>query len=59
MYSRLLFLSHRFNQFYEQCPVNGAETQALRGSRAALCGLTADTLKLALSLLGIGTVDRL
>jgi len=51
--------SQRFNQFYEQCPVNKAETRELRASRAVLCGLTADTLKLSLGLLGIGVVDRL
>jgi len=51
--------SQKFNQFYEQCPVNGAETAELRRARASLCGLTADTLQLALGLLGIGVVDRL
>ena len=51
--------STKFNQFYEQCPVNGAETPELKASRGALCGLAADTLKLGLGLLGIDVVDRL
>lgn len=52
-------LSQRFNQFYERCPVLAAETPELRKSRAALCSLTADTLKLSLDLLGIRTVEKL
>ena len=55
----LFDLSQRFNQFYEKCPVLGAETKELRISRAALCSLTADTLKLSLGLLGIRTVEKL
>lgn len=52
-------LSQRFNQFYERCPVLAAESKELRKSRAALCSLTADTLKLSLDLLGIRTVEKL
>jgi arginyl-tRNA synthetase len=52
-------LSQRFNQFYERCPVLAAESPELRKSRAALCSLTADTLKLSLDLLGIRTVEKL
>ena len=52
-------LSQRFNQFYERCPVLSAETPELRKSRAALCSLTADTLKISLDLLGIRTVEKL
>jgi arginyl-tRNA synthetase len=55
----LFELSQRFNQFYERCPVLAAETPQLRKSRAALCSLTADTLKLSLDLLGIRTVEKL
>ena len=51
--------SQKFNKFYEQCPVNSAPTEAVRASRACICAATADTLKLALGLLGIGVVDRL
>jgi len=54
----LFELSQKFNQFYENCPVLGADGD-LRASRLALCGLTARTLELGLSLLGIKTVDRL
>ena len=55
----LFDLSQKFNQFYERCPVLGAETEELKVSRAALCSLTADTLKLSLGLLGIRTVEKL
>lgn len=55
----LFDLSSRFNRFYEECPVNAAETLELKRSRTALCGVTADVLKLGLGLLGIGTLDRL
>ena len=55
----LFELSQRFNQFYENCPVLKAETIESRRSRAALCELTADTLKLSLGLLGIETVEKL
>eukprot|EP00596_Hydrurales_sp_CCMP1899_P010025 CAMPEP_0119036524 /NCGR_PEP_ID=MMETSP1177-20130426/4295_1 /TAXON_ID=2985 /ORGANISM="Ochromonas sp, Strain CCMP1899" /LENGTH=572 /DNA_ID=CAMNT_0006996531 /DNA_START=363 /DNA_END=2081 /DNA_ORIENTATION=- len=55
----LFELSQRFNKFYECCPVLKAETIELRRSRAALCSLTADTLKLSLGLLGIQTVEKL
>jgi len=54
----LFELSQKFNQFYENCPVLGAQAD-VRASRLALCDLTARTLKLGLSLLGIPTVDRL
>lgn len=52
-------LSQKFNQFYEQCPVNTAESSELRASRLALCALTARILKLSLSLLGIEVVERM
>jgi arginyl-tRNA synthetase len=55
----LFELSQRFNQFYEKCPVLKAESPELQRSRAALCSLTADTLKLSLGLLGIRTVEKL
>ena len=54
----LFELSQKFNQFYENCPVLGSGP-ALRASRLALCDMTARTLELGLSLLGIATVDRL
>ena len=52
-------LSSQFNRFYENCPVNSAETEDLKRSRTALCSGTADVIQLGLGLLGIGTLDRL
>ena len=54
----LFELSQVFNRFYDQVPVLKAPPEA-RGSRLALCRLTADTLKLGLGLLGIPTLERL
>lgn len=51
-------LSDKFNKFYEQCPVLKAE-EPQRISRLALCNLTARTLYLGLSLLGIQVLDRM
>ena len=54
----LFELSQKFNQFLEQCPVLKAE-EPLRTSRLVLCNLTARTLKLGLSLLGISVLERM
>ncbi|MGF1602328.1 MAG: arginine--tRNA ligase [Thermosynechococcaceae cyanobacterium] len=54
----LFELSQKYNQFYDRCPVLQAEEPA-RTSRLALCDLTAQTLKLGLSLLGIDVVERM
>lgn len=51
-------LSKKFNQFYEQCPVLTAE-ESIKTSRLILSDLTARTLKLGLSLLGISVLDRM
>ena len=51
-------LAAKYMQFYEHCPVL-TETGATRASRLALCRRTADTLQHGLSLLGIGTVERM
>ncbi|MCW6036447.1 arginine--tRNA ligase [Spirulina subsalsa FACHB-351] len=51
-------LSQKFNQFFEQCPVLKAE-EPVRTSRLMLCNLTAETLKLGLSLLGIPVLERM
>ncbi|MFM8966548.1 MAG: arginine--tRNA ligase [Vulcanococcus sp.] len=56
--SYLFELSQVFNRFYDQVPVLKAQEPA-RGSRLALCRLTADTLKLGLGLLGIPTLERM
>jgi arginyl-tRNA synthetase len=54
----LFELSQKFNQFYEQCPVLTTE-EPLRTSRLVLCDLTARTLKVGLSLLGIPVLERM
>lgn len=54
----LFELSQKFNQFYDRCPVLQAE-EPLRTSRLVLCDLTARTIKLGLSLLGIPVLERM
>ena len=54
----LFELSQKFNQFYDRCPVLQAE-EPLRTSRLILCDITARTLKLGLSLLGIQVLERM
>ena len=54
----LFELSQKFNQFYDQCPVLQVE-EPLRTSRLVLCDLSARTLKLGLSLLGITVLERM
>ena len=56
--SYLYELSQKFNQFYDRCPVIQAE-EPIRSSRLALADLTAHTLKLGLSLLGISVLERM
>lgn len=51
-------LSDKYNQFYESCPVLKSE-EPVRTSRLVLCDLTARTLKLGLSLLGIQVLERM
>jgi len=51
-------LSDKFNKFYENCPVLKS-VEPTRTSRLALCDLTARTLKLGLSLLGIQVLERM
>jgi len=51
--------SQKFNQFYENCSVNNAETPELRASRLSLCTATAGTIRLLMSLLGIEVVEKL
>lgn len=54
----LFELSQKFNQFYEACPVLSA-AEPVRTSRLILCDMTARTIKLGLSLLGIPVLDRM
>eukprot|EP00592_Proboscia_alata_P010996 CAMPEP_0194355582 /NCGR_PEP_ID=MMETSP0174-20130528/3468_1 /TAXON_ID=216777 /ORGANISM="Proboscia alata, Strain PI-D3" /LENGTH=788 /DNA_ID=CAMNT_0039124911 /DNA_START=159 /DNA_END=2525 /DNA_ORIENTATION=+ len=51
--------SQKFNQFYESCSVNKAETPQLKESRLSLCTVTASTIRLLLQILGIDVVQRL
>lgn len=51
-------LSQKFNQFFEQCPVLQAP-EPLQTSRLCLADLTARTLSLGLSLLGIPVLTRM
>ena len=54
----LFDLAQRFTSFYEACPVLSVEPP-LRDERLALCEVTARTLSLGLSLLGIEAPDRM
>lgn len=56
--SYLFEVSQKFNQFYDQCPVLKAE-EPHKTSRLVLANLTAKTLKLGLSLLGISVLERM
>lgn len=51
-------LSKKFNQFFEKCPVLQSE-EPIKTSRLILCDITARTLKLGLSLLGISILERM
>ena len=55
----LYALAQTFSDFYENCPVIKAPTDAVRENRAALVRLTSDTLKLGLGLLGISAPEQL
>jgi arginyl-tRNA synthetase len=54
----LFELAGKFTAFYENCPVLKAE-EAVRGSRLALCDLTARVLKQGLDVLGIEVVEQM
>ncbi len=55
----LYALAKSFATFFDQCPVLKAEQESILRSRLALCFATGKVLKLGLSLLGIGVVDRM
>ncbi|ACU74433.1 arginyl-tRNA synthetase [Catenulispora acidiphila DSM 44928] len=55
----LYALAQTFSDFYENCPVLKAPTDAVRENRAALVQLTGETLKAGLALLGISAPDQL
>ena len=54
----LFELSQKFNQFYEQCDILNAD-ESQKTSRLILADLTARTIKLGLSLLGIKVLERM
>jgi arginyl-tRNA synthetase len=54
----LFELAQKFNQFYVKCPILNA-AEPTRTSRLILADLTARTLKLGLSLLGIPVLERM
>jgi arginyl-tRNA synthetase len=54
----LFDLAQRFTSFYDACPVLNAE-EATRLERLALCELTARTLRVGLSLLGIEAPEQM
>jgi arginyl-tRNA synthetase len=55
----LFEVASRYSDFFENCPVLRAESEALRNSRLRLCDLTARTIKCGLNLLGIEVVERM
>jgi arginyl-tRNA synthetase len=57
--THLYEVASAFHRFYERCPVMQAPTAELRASRLALCALVARVLARGLTLLGIGTVERM
>jgi len=55
----LFGIAQTFTAFYENCPVLRAPDEPTRESRLVLCDVTATTLKLGLSLLGIDAPERM
>eukprot|EP00520_Triparma_pacifica_P017865 CAMPEP_0118652932 /NCGR_PEP_ID=MMETSP0785-20121206/11574_1 /TAXON_ID=91992 /ORGANISM="Bolidomonas pacifica, Strain CCMP 1866" /LENGTH=602 /DNA_ID=CAMNT_0006545467 /DNA_START=243 /DNA_END=2051 /DNA_ORIENTATION=- len=55
----LFELSQKFSTFYENCPVNQAETEELKKSRLTLAVVTNDVLKKGMDILGIEVVERM
>jgi arginyl-tRNA synthetase len=52
-------LSKTYSGFFQNCPVLKAATPELRASRLLLCDLTARVIQQGLSILGIGTIERM
>jgi arginyl-tRNA synthetase len=48
-----------FHAFYRDCLVVGAEGDGVEAARVQLCGVTAETIKQSLGLLGISAPDRM
>ena len=55
----LFELAQAYATFFSQCPVIKAESEELKQSRLQLCDLTARTIKLGLSLLGITVLEKM
>ena len=55
----LYSLSRKYNPFYANCKVLGADTEALRRSRLALCAATARALEIGLDCLNIPVPGRM
>jgi arginyl-tRNA synthetase len=55
----LFELTQNFFQFYDQCSVKDASSEAVRVSRLKLCDLTARTIENGLGLLGIGVLEQM
>ena len=54
----LFDIAQRFTAFYDECPVL-TSTGDLRDERLALCELTARTLEVGLSVLGIDAPEQM
>lgn len=52
-------LAKCYSGFFQNCPVLGASSPALRQSRLLLCDLTARVIRQGLQLLGIRTIERM
>ena len=50
-------LASTFHKFYENCSISKAENDDIRRNRLILCSITAETLRIGLSLLGIDVLD--
>ncbi|MDQ5894621.1 MAG: arginyl-tRNA synthetase [Actinomycetota bacterium] len=48
-----------FHAFYRDCLVVGAEGEGVEAARIQLCGVTAETIKRSLALLGISSPERM
>lgn len=59
MCNYLFELAGQFSSFYEACPILVAEKEEVKNSRLKMAALTAKTIKLGLSLLGIETLERM
>lgn len=57
--SYLYELAGLFSSFYENCPILGAEDEAVQQSRLRLAALTGRTLQQGLELLGLTTLERM